>query len=251
MIDTHAHIYLPEFSDNRAEIIKNAKKAGVEIILMPAIDSTTHRAMLSVEEEFTECISMIGLHPCSVNSDYQRELDLVKSHLEQRNFIAIGEIGLDFYWDKTFTDQQYKVFRSQIEIAIQKNLPVVIHSRNSTQECIDVVKQYGQVRGVFHCFSGTLEQARQIAGLNFMLGIGGVVTFKNAGLDMIIKELGVDNIILETDSPYLAPVPFRGKRNEPSYLYFIVEKISAITGKSPDEIDTITKANARSLFHLK
>jgi TatD DNase family protein len=251
MVDTHAHIYLPEFSGDRADIITNAREAGVKQILMPAIDSRTHGDMLALEAQFGECISMMGLHPCSVNADYQQELNLVKDHLDQRDFIAIGEIGLDFYWDTTFKDQQYDAFHRQIEIAIQKNIPIVIHSRNSTEECVEVVKQYKEVRGVFHCFSGNLEQAQQISSLNFMLGIGGVVTFKNAGLDKIISEVGINDIILETDAPYLAPAPFRGKRNEPSYLKFIIEKISAITGKSVQEIEAITTANARRLFDLK
>ena len=251
MIDTHAHIYLPEFSDDRAEIIANARNAGVAQILMPAIDSRTHGDMLTLEQQFDKCISMMGLHPCSVTADYHEELNIVKNHLEQRKFIAIGEIGLDFYWDLTFKDQQYDAFHKQIEIAIQKNIPIVIHSRNSTEECIEVVKQYKKVRGVFHCFSGNLEQAQQISRLNFMLGIGGVVTFKNSGLDKIIGEIGISNIILETDAPYLAPVPFRGKRNEPSYLKFIIEKISAITGKAILDIEEITTANATRLFDLK
>ena len=251
MIDTHAHIYLQEFDKDRDQIIKNARDLGIEKILMPAIDSVTHGRMLEIEENFDECISMIGLHPCSVKEDYDAELEVVKNYLEKRPFIAIGEIGLDSYWDVSFLKQQYDVFHKQIEIAIQYNIPIVIHSRNAIKECIEVVQQYPNVRGVFHCFSGTEQEARQITAMQFMLGIGGVVTFKNAGLDKVIEEVGIANIILETDAPYLAPMPYRGKRNEPAYTRIIAEKISNLTGKSLKEIEELTTLNAISLFNLK
>lgn len=251
MIDTHAHIYLQEFDKDRDQIIANARGAGIDKILMPAIDSGTHGLMLEVEGNFVECISMIGLHPCSVKEDYDRELEVVKSYLEKRAFVAIGEIGLDFYWDVSFLNQQYDAFQKQIEMAIQYNIPVVIHSRNAIKECMDVVKQYPDARGVFHCFSGTEQEARQIIAMQFMLGIGGVITFKNAGLNKVIKEIGTAQIILETDAPYLAPVPYRGKRNEPAYTRIIAEKISNITGQSVLEIEELTTANAISLFNLK
>lgn len=251
MIDTHAHIYLLDFQDDLEEILKRAEEVGISQIVMPAIDSKTHELMLKVEERFKSCISMMGLHPCSVNADFEQELDIVNNYLEQRHFVAIGEIGLDFYWDNTYRNQQYEAFHQQIGIAIKKNLPVVIHSRNSIDECIEVLQQYNQVKGVFHCFSGSLQQAQKIIDLGFMIGIGGVVTFKNAGLDLVIKELGISNIILETDAPYLTPSPFRGKRNEPSYLTYIVEKISAVTGKTTEEVEQVTTSNARRLFDLK
>ena len=251
MIDTHAHIYLKEFDQDRKQIIANAKKAGVSKILMPAIDSETHESMMKVEEEFTECVAMMGLHPCSVKKEYEEDLELVKNYLLQRKFIAIGEIGLDFYWDTSFQDQQYAAFHEQIKMAIEYGMPIVIHSRNAIDECIEVVQQYPDVKGVFHCFSGNEQQARQIADLNFMLGIGGVVTFKNAGLDKVIKEIGLKNIILETDAPYLAPVPFRGKRNEPLYIEFIAQQLSNITGFAIGEIEQLTTANAMRLFDLK
>ena len=251
MIDTHAHIYLPEFVEEREKILERAREAGVERILMPAIDSKTHKAMLEMEDDFNVCISMMGLHPCSVKENYKEELDTVKYYLQQRDFIAVGEIGLDFYWDTSLRKQQYDVFHEQIMIAIEKNLPIVIHSRNATDECIEVIQQHKQATGVFHCFSGSLQQAQQIIELGFMIGIGGVVTFKNAGLDKIIGELGINDVLLETDAPYLAPVPFRGKRNESSYLKFIVEKIAAVTGMPLKEIDAISTANARRLFDLK
>jgi TatD DNase family protein len=249
-IDTHTHIYLPEFEDDRNAMMQRAKEAHIEITIMPAIDSATHNAMLMVESTYENCYSMIGLHPCSVNEDYQKELDIINSYLRQRTFIAIGEIGLDFYWDKTFTTEQYKAFHQQIEMASEHRLPIVIHSRNAIDECIDVVKQYPGIKGVFHCFSGNEEQAKKIMDLGFMMGIGGVVTFKNSGLDKVIEKIGLSNIILETDAPYLAPVPHRGKRNEPTYIRLIAEKLSAVCHRSFEEIAELTTENSKKLFML-
>lgn len=249
-IDTHTHIYLPEFTDDIDAVMQRAKEANVTITMMPAIDSTTHDAMLAMESTYGNCYSMIGLHPCSVNQDYQKELEIVRKYLDKRKFIAIGEIGLDFYWDKTFTEQQYEAFHQQIGIAIQYNLPIVIHSRNAIDECIEVVKEHPGAKGVFHCFSGNEEQARKIIDLDFMLGIGGVVSFKNAGLDKVIEKAGLDHVILETDAPYLSPVPYRGKRNEPSYIKIIAQKLSTITTCSIEEVAELTTANAKNLFKL-
>jgi len=251
MIDTHAHIYLPEFDKDRPYVIDKAREAGITRILMPAIDSTTHSTMLKSEESHPECISMIGLHPCSVKENYEEELKVVNNYIKERSFIAIGEIGLDFYWDVSFREQQFDAFQRQIETAVENNIPIAIHSRNAVNECIEVVQQYPELRGVFHCFSGDVQQARQIIDCNFMLGIGGVVTFKNAGLDKVIKEIGMNNVILETDAPYLAPVPFRGKRNEPAYIKIVTEMLSRISGYSIDEIEKLTTANATRLFNLK
>lgn len=251
MIDTHAHIYLKEFDKDRIQIIANAREAGIDRILMPAIDSETHKSMLKVEDEFSECFSMIGLHPCSVKQNFEDELRVVKEYLLNRKFIAIGEIGLDFYWDITYRQEQYAAFHQQIKIAIEHELPIVIHSRNAINECIEMVRQYPDAKGVFHCFSGNELQARQIIDLSFMLGIGGVITFKNAGLDTFIKEIGLNNIILETDAPYLAPVPFRGKRNEPAHIKFVIEKLSDVSGLAIEEIEQLTTANAKRLFDLK
>jgi TatD DNase family protein len=251
MIDTHAHIYLPEFDKDRPQIIDKAREAGIAKILMPAIDSSTHPAMLKSEENYPECIPMIGLHPCSVKENYEEELEVIDKYMRQRSFIAIGEIGLDFYWDVSFREQQFDAFHRQIKTAIENNIPIAIHSRNAINECIEMVQQYPGLRGVFHCFSGNVQQARQIIDCNFMLGIGGVVTFKNAGLDKVIKEIGMNNVILETDAPYLAPVPFRGKRNEPAYTKIVAEMLSNITGYSIDEIEESTTANATRLFNLK
>lgn len=250
LIDTHTHIYLPEFDDDRDVMMRRAKESNVETIIMPAIDSTTHNAMITVESTYDNCYSMIGLHPCSVNQDYEKELDVVKQYLAKRSFVAVGEIGLDFYWDKTFTKEQYAAFHKQIEIALEHDLPIVIHSRKAIDECIGVVKEHNGIRGVFHCFSGSEKQAKKIINLDFMLGIGGVVTFKNADLDKVMEKIGLSNIILETDAPYLAPVPFRGKRNEPAYVKLIAERLSLLCNCSIEEVAELTTENAKKLFKL-
>ncbi|HWJ92247.1 MAG TPA: TatD family hydrolase [Flavisolibacter sp.] len=250
MIDSHTHIYLPEFDDDRDAAIQRAADMGVKTLLMPAIDSTTHDKMLKVEMEHSSCRSMMGLHPCSVNDDYRKELNIVRGYLTQRPFVAIGEIGLDFYWDKTFTSQQYEAFHEQIRMALDAALPIVIHSRNAIDECIDVVKQYPGITGVFHCFTGNAAQARNILATGLLLGIGGVVTFKNSGLDKVLKEVGMEGLILETDAPYLAPVPFRGKRNEPSYTRLVAEKLAALFETGIEEIAKLTSENCRKVFKL-
>jgi TatD DNase family protein len=251
LIDTHAHLYLPEFDNEREALVKKAEAEGVGAIYLPAIDSSTHEAMLKTEREFGICKSMIGLHPCSVNEGYKEEIDIAKKHLQQRRFVAVGEIGLDFYWDKTFTEQQYAAFHQQIEMALEYRVPVVIHSRNATDECIDVVSRYPGLCGVFHCFSGNEEQARKLIELNFFLGIGGVVTFKNSGLDKVVQAVGLSHLVLETDAPYLAPVPYRGKRNEPAYTKLIAEKVATILDMDVAEIAKNTTANAKKLFQMQ
>ncbi len=250
LIDTHTHIYLPEFADDREAMIGRAEEKGVQIMLMPAIDSSTHAGMLELERDYKGCLSMIGLHPCSVKSDYEKELELVNDYLKQRKFVAIGETGLDFYWDKTFTSEQYMAFRRQAEWALEYDLPLVIHSRESIDECIEVVKSYPGLRGVFHCFSGSESQAKEILETGFYLGIGGVVSFKNAGLDKVVAKTGLSKLVLETDAPYLAPVPYRGKRNEPAYLMLVAEKLAMIMDCSVEEVTKITTENARNLFRL-
>jgi TatD DNase family protein len=251
LIDTHSHIYLPEFATDRVHMLERAEKEGIKKILMPAIDSSTHGAMIKLEEDNMEtCLSMMGLHPCSVKENPEDELKTALDLLEKRPFIAIGETGLDFYWDKTFIQQQYLAFHKQVEWALHFDIPVVIHSRNSIDECIAVVKEHqkGKLKGVFHCFSGNREQAIQITGLGFYLGIGGVLTFKNSGLDAVMEKISLDNVVLETDAPYLAPVPFRGKRNEPSYLKYVVEKLAKIKDKSIEDIASVTTMNSEKLF---
>jgi TatD DNase family protein len=251
LIDTHAHIYVGEFEADKVEMLKMAENEEVTKILMPAIDNTTHELMLQLEREYhSHCFSMMGLHPCSVRENYKDELNTARNYLDKRPFTAVGEIGLDFYWDKTFVEQQYAAFHEQIEWALHFDIPIAIHSRNSTDECIKVVAEHqkGKLKGVFHCFSGNTMQAKQVIDLGFYLGIGGVVTFKNSGLDKVLQDLALANIVLETDAPYLAPVPFRGKRNEPSYLKYVVEKIATIKNVSVDEVAEITTANAEKLF---
>jgi len=253
LIDTHCHIYSSEFDGDRGAMLSRADYEGITKILMPAIDISTHVQMLSLEKEFPgKCLSMMGLHPCSVKQNYLDELAMVEQHFEKRPFVAVGETGLDFYWDLTYANQQYEVFQRQIELALHFDIPVVIHSRNSIDECIGLIKknQNGKLKGVFHCFSGSIEQALAIADLNFYLGIGGVLTFKKSGLDVVIGQMGLDHIVLETDAPYLAPVPFRGKRNECSYLKYVADKLASIKSMAVEEIAEITTANAKELFDL-
>lgn len=253
IIDTHSHVYLAEFDTDRAQMLMRAENEGISLILMPAIDSQTHLSMLKVEAASSEkCLSMMGLHPCSVRDGYNHEIEQVRDHFQKRRFVAVGETGLDFYWDKTFIKEQYVSFQSQIELGKQYDIPVVIHSRNSIDECIKVIKenQQGNLKGVFHCFSGNDSQAKEIIDLGFYLGIGGVVTFKNSGLDKVMADVDLKNVVLETDAPYLAPVPFRGKRNECSYLKYVVEKLAEIKNVSKEDIARITTKNAKELFSI-
>jgi TatD DNase family protein len=252
-VDTHAHIYLDDFKDDLDRVIETAKSKGISTILMPAIDNSTHTSMLQTEQAFPgSCRCMMGLHPCSVKDDYQTELAEVQYHLSRRKFVAIGEIGLDFYWDISFKSQQYDAFQRQITLALDFNIPIVIHSRNAVDECIKVVQdnQEGDLKGVFHCFTGTIDQARKIIELGFYLGIGGVLTYKNSGLDKVMGEIGLEKVILETDAPYLTPVPNRGKRNEPTYIPIIAEKLAEIKKITVNEIASITTQNAQKLFGL-
>ena len=253
LIDTHSHIYLDEFDSDRPEMLARAENEGIGLILMPAIDNEAHAGMLKTETDFPgKCLSMMGLHPCSVKEGYKQELKNVKENFEKRGFVAVGETGLDFYWDLTFTKEQYESFQIQIELAILYDIPVVIHSRNSIEECIRIIaeNQKGNLKGVFHCFSGNEKQAREIIDLGFYLGIGGVITFKNSGLDKVMADVDLKNIVLETDAPYLAPVPFRGKRNECSYLKYVVDKLSEIKKISKKEIAIVTTRNAKDLFSI-
>jgi TatD DNase family protein len=254
LIDTHCHLYLVDFETDRQVIIDRAREAGVRKMYLPAIDSSELERLLSLEKAFPgECIAMMGLHPCSVKDKYEEELRLVESQLEQREFVAIGEIGLDFYWDVSFTEQQYDAFRRQITWAKELNLPIVIHSRNSIDDCIRVVRenQDGRLRGIFHCFSGSENQAKQIIDLGFYLGIGGVLTYKNAGLAEVLKDVSMENMVLETDAPYLTPVPFRGKRNESSYIKYVAQKLADVKGVGTEEVASITSANAQNIFRFQ
>lgn len=254
MIDTHTHLYSEEFDEDRNEMIQRALDKGVSKFYLPAIDSETHEKMLNLETEFPDKIfAMIGLHPCYVKQEtWEKELEIVENYLDQRDFPAIGEIGIDLYWDRSTLDIQIEAFEKQIDWAIERDLPVVIHTRESFDETFEVLerKKHPKLRGIFHCFSGNLEQAKHALDLNFVLGIGGVVTFKNGKIDQFLNEIPLEKIVLETDSPYLAPVPFRGKRNESSYLELVAGKLVDIYGKSFEEIDRITTENALRIFGL-
>lgn len=251
MIDTHCHLYLKDFSEDRHEVLKRGTNTGVKSFFLPAIDSTHLGEMESLESEFPGiCFSMAGLHPCSVRENFREELEVVVGQLAKRRFIAIGEAGLDFYWDKTFVREQYEALDFQANLALQHNLPLVLHTRDATDETIEVMKPFARkgLRGVFHCFGGNIEQARAIMDMDFLLGIGGVVTYRNSGLDKVISAIGLSHVVLETDAPYLTPVPYRGKRNESSYLKIIAEKIAEVTGLSFEEVDRVTTGNAERVF---
>jgi len=251
MIDTHCHLYSEEFKDDIDEVINRAKVEGVTKFFLPAIDSTCLDAMLALEKQYpNECIAMMGLHPCYVKENYKDELSIVETQLAARSFAAVGEIGLDFYWDKTFAAQQYEAFELQMQWALDKQLPIVIHTRNAMQETLNTVKPYAAkgLKGIFHCFSGSYESAKQIVDMGFLLGIGGVITYKNAGLPEALERISVEHLVLETDAPYLTPVPFRGKRNESSYLKYIIEKLAAVKNISVEELAEITTSNAEKLF---
>ncbi|MBS1597432.1 MAG: TatD family hydrolase [Bacteroidetes bacterium] len=250
-IDTHCHLYLEDFAEDIVEILQKADNEGVKKFYLPAIDSATMPALLGLVKRFPgKCIAMAGLHPCSVKANYKEELKLVEKSLASGNFAAVGEIGLDFYWDRTFEKDQYEAMNMQIEWAIQYNLPIVIHSRESIEQTISVVreKQDGNLKGVFHCFTENYEYAKQIIDLGFYMGIGGVITFKNSKLPEVVSRIGLDHIVLETDAPYLTPAPFRGKRNESSYIKYIAEKLAAVMSISKEEVARITTANAEKIF---
>jgi TatD DNase family protein len=252
-IDTHAHVYAPELTTDIELVIKNAISSGIEKILMPAIDSSSLEAMLKVEQEFPkQCIAMMGLHPCYVKENYKEELALVEIWLAKRKFIAIGEIGLDFYWDKTFAKEQHLVFETQMQWALDLNLPIAIHTRNAMGETIEAVKPFAKkgLRGVFHCFSGSKESATQIIEMGFHLGLGGVLTYKNAGVAEAIKDIPMEYLVLETDAPYLAPVPYRGKTNEPAYMLEVAKKLADIKSLPLHEIADMTTSNAEKLFGI-
>lgn len=251
MIDTHAHIYLEHFSADLEQVIERALEKGVQKILLPNIDSTSIDSMLELEEKYPDiCYPMMGLHPCSVKADFEQELRLVEEWLSKRSFLAVGEMGTDLYWDKTFWEQQKEAFHFQCELALKYDLPIVIHCRETIDETIDLVRQYiGKgLKGVFHCFTGNEVQGKQITDLGFYLGLGGVSTFKNGGMDKIIPHLDRSKIILETDSPYLTPAPHRGKRNEPAYVDLVADKVSEYLGMSKEALGEMTTTNANALF---
>jgi len=250
LIDTHTHLYLKQFDNDRKEVIERAEEAGIKKFFLPNIDSQSIDSMLQMEIDFpNKCFAMMGLHPCSVKENYEEELQIVENWLQKRKFCAIGEIGIDLYWDKTFFKQQKKSFLTQVEWAIDLQLPIVIHCRESIDIVIDLLQPYnGKVKGIFHCFGGTVDQAKKIMDLGFLMGIGGVLTFKKAKLDTVIQEIPIEYLVLETDSPYLAPTPYRGKRNESSYVKIVAEKMAEAKNISLDEVAKVTTDNALNLF---
>ena len=251
-VDTHAHIYAEEFDVDREDMIQRSRDTDVAKIFMPNVDHTTIDKMLDLESRWEGCYPMMGLHPCSVKKGFERELYLVEQWLAKRKFCAVGEIGTDLYWDKTFWEQQCEAFEIQVTWAKKLDIPVVIHCRESLDQTIALVEklQDGNLTGIFHCFGGSIEQAERITRLNFYLGIGGVATFKKGGLDLVLKEVPPDRIVLETDSPYLAPVPHRGKRNEPAYIPLIAQKAADIMDITAEQLQEKTTVNALKIFEI-
>lgn len=253
LTDTHTHLYSEEFDQDRSEMIQRAINAGVSRFFIPAIDSTCTQAMYDLEQDFPENVFlMMGLHPTYVKDNYEAELAHVASELAKRKFYAIGEIGIDLYWDKTHLKEQQIAFRQQIQWAKQYKLPIVIHCREAFDEIFEILEEEKsqELFGIFHCFSGTYEQALQAISYNMLLGIGGVVTFKNGKIDQFLDRIDLRHIVLETDSPYLAPIPFRGKRNESSYVVNVAAKLAAIYNLSVTEIAQITTENSKGVFGI-
>jgi TatD DNase family protein len=253
LIDTHSHIYLPEFDNDLDEVIKRSADAGVGKIILPNIDTMSIQRIHKITSAYPDyCIPLMGLHPTSVKENFEDELSRIFNQFVKYPYKGIGEIGIDLYWDKTYIKEQIYVFEKQLLLALQNNLPVVIHARNSFEEIFTSVSktQFKGLRGIFHAFTGNTEQAKTIIDLGFKIGIGGILTYKNSGLDEIVKSIDLQHIVLETDSPYLAPVPFRGKRNESCYIVHTAKKLAEIKNVSPDEIFRVTTINALDIFRL-
>lgn len=251
LIDTHAHLYVKQFDKDREVMLQRAIDNGVEQFYLPNIDSQSIESMLELEAKHPDkCFAMMGLHPCSVKENFEEELVIVEKWLKKRPFVAVGEIGLDLHWDTTFFEQQKAAFRTQIQWAKELNIPIVIHSRKSTWEVIEIIRDEKdeRLRGIFHCFGDNVEAANAIIDLGFYLGIGGVLTFKKSGLDKTMKNISLNHVVLETDSPYLAPTPYRGKRNESAYVRLVAQKLADVKGISLDEVAKITSENALKIF---
>lgn len=250
-IDTHAHIYAAKFNSDREEVIRRSVENGVLKIFMPNIDTGSIDPMLEAELKYPGiCLPMMGLHPCDVDRDFEKQLYVMEEWLNRRPFAGVGEIGLDLYWDKTFFGYQKEALKIQIGWAKEKGLPIILHCRESLQETIEIVREMNDDRleGIFHCFTGSTEQAQEIIDMGFLLGIGGVVSFNNGGLDKVLPQIGLENLVLETDAPYLAPVPFRGKRNSPEYIPSIAQIVGDLTQKSLQEVSDMTNVNADGVF---
>lgn len=253
LTDTHIHLYSSEYNGTEDQLIAEAVQSGITTFIMPNIDSTTITLVDQLAEKYPgQCYPMMGLHPCYVKENYLDELAITEQKLRSGKYIAVGECGLDKYWDLEHLPQQIDALTFQLRLAHELNLPIALHTRNATTETIDLIESLSLkgLRGVFHCFGGTTEEAERIINLGFYLGIGGVLTFKNSGLDQIVKNIDISHLVLETDGPYLAPAPHRGKRNDPAYLLLVAQKLAAIKNKSVDEIAELTSANARKLFSL-
>ena len=253
IIDTHTHLYSNQFKEDIDDVIAKAKENGIKKFIFPAIDSSHYDSMHNLKKKYSDDIYLMsGLHPTDVKKNYKDELDFVVNSLKSHNYVAIGEIGIDLYWDKTYLKEQQDAFHFQIKLAIKNDLPIVIHCRESFDEIFEILEEENcdKLRGVFHCFTGNIDQANKAIGLGFLLGIGGVVTFKNGGIDKFINQIDLKHIVLETDSPYLAPVPFRGKRNESSYIIYVIEKLSELYQLPKEEIASITTNNAEKMFSL-
>jgi len=253
IIDTHTHLYLKQFKDDIHNVIQRSKDIGINKFIFPAIDSTHFDDMHDLKNKYPGSIYLMsGLHPTDVKENFKQELEFVVNSLKSHSYVAIGEIGIDLYWDKTYLNEQQEAFSFQIRLAIKNDLPIVIHCREAFDEIFEILDKENcdKLRGVFHCFTGTLEQAKRAIDLGFVLGVGGVVTFKNGGIDKFLNQIDLKHIVLETDSPYLAPVPFRGKRNESSYIVYVIDKLSEIYGLSKEEIASVTTKNAEKVFAL-
>ncbi|WKV11571.1 TatD family hydrolase [Marivirga harenae] len=250
MIETHAHLYAEKFDEDRPEMMDRAVEAGVEKFYMPNIDHESIEPMLEVEDRFTHTIATMGVHPCSIEKHFEKQLYEVEDWLNKRKFVAVGEIGLDFYWDKSLMEEQKEALKIQIALAKKHQIPIILHCRDSFDETYEIVKEMKDdaLKGVFHCFTGNAVDAQKVIDLDFFVGIGGVVTFKNGGVAEHIPDIDINRIVLETDAPYLAPTPKRGKRNEPAYLDLIAQKIADLKQISKEELVKITSTNANQLF---
>ncbi|MBP6333937.1 MAG: TatD family hydrolase [Bacteroidia bacterium] len=249
--DSHTHLYAAEFDADLASLMQKAMQLGVERFFLPNIDSSSIEAMLNVEKLFPEnCFPMMGLHPCSVKENWEQEIRIVEQWLSKRKFSAVGEIGIDLFWDKTFIQEQKTAFKKQVVMANTYKLPIVIHSRESFEEIYELLQETPKEEpyGIFHCFTGNEDQAKRAIEMGFYLGIGGVVSFKNSGLDKVLQNISLDHIVLETDAPYLAPVPHRGKRNLPEYLVLIAQKISEVKNIPIADVASITTENTKKIF---
>lgn len=252
IIETHAHLYSEEFKADIHELLEQARQAGIGQFVMPNVDETSIDGMLELEDKYPGvCFASMGLHPCYVKKDFEKQLYLVEDWLNKKKFVSVGEIGIDLHWDKTTLAWQEEALKIQLQLAAKHKLPVILHTRNAFKETYDTIHSLNLegLKGVFHCFSGTVEEAQDAIALGFQLGIGGVVTFKNGGLDKVVAELPLESLVLETDCPYLAPVPHRGKRNEPSYLAIVAHKVAEVKKKPVEEVIQQTTTNAKQLFY--